>query len=104
MKIDNHNLEDKVFIIAELSANHGHDIEIAKKSILAAKNAGADAVKIQTYTADTITIDCNNEYFRNSKNFSSIKKLKDIFSNNKGQIDFVGIDNINFDLEATRKS
>lgn len=54
----------KVFIIAELSANHGHDINIAKETIKAAKNAGADAIKIQTYTADTLTIDCDNEYFR----------------------------------------
>ncbi|MDD3167993.1 MAG: pseudaminic acid synthase [Eubacteriales bacterium] len=51
-------------IIAEISANHGHDINIAKQTIKAAKEAGADAVKIQTYTADTITIDCDNEYFR----------------------------------------
>jgi pseudaminic acid synthase len=50
-------------IIAELSANHNHDIEIAKKSILAAKESGADAIKIQTYTADTLTINCSNEYF-----------------------------------------
>jgi len=55
--------EDSVFIIAEISANHGQDIEIAKKSILKAKEIGADAVKIQTYTADTITLDCQNDYF-----------------------------------------
>jgi len=55
--------KERIYIIAELSANHGHDIEIAKKSILAAKEAGADAVKLQTYTADTLTIDCDNEYF-----------------------------------------
>ena len=54
----------KVFIVAELSANHNHDINIAKKSIEEIKKAGADAVKIQTYTADTITIDCDNEYFQ----------------------------------------
>lgn len=52
------------FIIAELSANHGHDINIAKETIKAAKDAGADAIKLQTYTADTITIDCNNDYFK----------------------------------------
>lgn len=51
-------------IVAELSANHGHDVLIAKDTIKAAKEAGADAVKIQTYTADTITIDCDNEYFQ----------------------------------------
>ena len=49
-----------VFIIAELSANHNHKKEIALESIKAAKEAGADAVKIQTYTADTLTLDCNN--------------------------------------------
>lgn len=52
------------FIIAELSANHGHDINIAKDTIKAAKEVGADAIKIQTYTADTLTIDCDNEYFK----------------------------------------
>lgn len=57
---DNNN---RTFIIAELSANHNQDFEIAVKTIEAAANTGADAVKIQTYTADTITIDCNNEYF-----------------------------------------
>lgn len=56
--------KSRVFIIAELSANHGHDINIAKKTIKAAKEAGADAIKIQTYTADTLTIDCDNEYFK----------------------------------------
>jgi len=56
--------KQEVYIIAELSANHGHDIEIATKTIKSAKEAGADAIKIQTYTADTITIDCDNEYFQ----------------------------------------
>ena len=54
----------KTVIIAELSANHNHKKDIALKTIEAAKNAGADAVKIQTYTADTITLDCDNEYFQ----------------------------------------
>ena len=63
MKIGNFEIGSKVFIIAELSANHGHNIEIAKKTIKAAKESGADAIKLQTYTADTMTIDCNNEYF-----------------------------------------
>jgi pseudaminic acid synthase len=56
--------KDGVYIVAELSANHGQDINIAKETIKAAKYAGADAVKIQTYTADTITLDCDNEYFQ----------------------------------------
>lgn len=52
------------FIIAELSANHLQDFDLAKKTINAAHEAGADAVKLQTYTPDTITIDCDNEYFQ----------------------------------------
>ena len=53
-----------VFIIAEMSANHCGDIDLAKKIIAAAKDAGADAVKIQTYTADTITIDSKRDEFK----------------------------------------
>lgn len=51
------------YIIAEMSANHAGDIDNAKKIIRAAKEAGADCVKLQTYTPDTITIECDNEYF-----------------------------------------
>ena len=56
--------QSRTFIIAELSANHGHDINIAKETIKAAKEVGADAIKLQTYTPDTITIDSDNESFR----------------------------------------
>lgn len=52
------------FIIAEMSANHNHQKQIALDTIKAAKEAGADAVKIQTYTADTLTLNCNNKYFQ----------------------------------------
>ena len=52
------------YIIAELSANHNGDIECAFKSIEVAKKMGADAVKIQTYTPDTLTIDCDKEDFQ----------------------------------------
>ncbi|HFU75983.1 MAG TPA: pseudaminic acid synthase [Bacteroidetes bacterium] len=64
MKIGNFNLhKDGTFIIAELSANHGGKIEIAKESIKVAKEIGANAIKLQTYTADTITLDCDKEDF-----------------------------------------
>lgn len=53
-----------VYIIAEMSSNHMQDYQKAQKIIKAAKEAGADAVKLQTYTPDTITIDCNNQYFQ----------------------------------------
>ena len=52
-----------VFIIAELSANHNHEFDQAVLLIRAAKEAGAEAVKLQTYTPDTLTIDCDNKYF-----------------------------------------
>jgi pseudaminic acid synthase len=55
------------YVIAELSANHHQDIDQAIQLIRAAKEAGANAIKLQTYTPDTITIDCNNEYFRIGK-------------------------------------
>ncbi len=51
------------YIIAEMSANHAGDISRAKEIIHAAKEAGADCIKIQTYTPDTITIDCDLPYF-----------------------------------------
>jgi len=53
----------KPFIIAEVSANHGGSIQRAKDTILAAKKSGADAVKIQTYTPDTMTINSDKENF-----------------------------------------
>lgn len=56
-----------VWIIAELSANHNQDFDEAVRLIRAAKEAGADAVKLQTYTEDTLTIDCDNEFFRIGK-------------------------------------
>jgi pseudaminic acid synthase len=52
------------YIIAEMSANHAGSIENAKKIIDLAKEVGADCIKVQTYTADTITINCQNEFFQ----------------------------------------
>ncbi len=53
-----------VYIVAELSANHKQDFDAAAELILAAHEAGADAVKLQTYTPDTLTLNCDNEFFR----------------------------------------
>ena len=59
----NFNKINSVFIIAELSANHNGSLETAIKTIRAAKIAGANAIKLQTYTADTMTIDCKKTDF-----------------------------------------
>lgn len=65
MKIGKYQIGEKspVFIIAELSANHNGSIETAIETIKAAKRAGADAIKIQTYTADTMTVNCDKDDF-----------------------------------------
>jgi len=52
------------YVIAEMSANHNQDFEEAVRILQAAKDAGADAVKLQTYTPDTLTINSDREYFR----------------------------------------
>ena len=55
---------EKTFVVAEVSANHLQDYGRAEAIIKAAAQAGADAVKLQTYTPDTITLDCDNDYFQ----------------------------------------
>src|SRR5690606_33016061 len=66
MQIGNFNIgqESPVFIIAELSANHNGSLDVAIETIKAAKRAGADCIKLQTYTADTITIDSKKDDFK----------------------------------------
>ena len=59
----NVKMKNKVFIIAELSANHGNCLETALKTVEAAAEIGADAIKLQTYKADTITLDSKNKDF-----------------------------------------
>lgn len=66
MKIDSITIDENspAFIIAELSANHNGSLETALETVRAAKRAGADCIKLQTYTADTLTIDSNREDFQ----------------------------------------
>jgi len=71
---------DPCFIIAELSANHAGSKEIALETIRAAKRAGADCIKLQTYTPDTITLNCDKEDFViNQKTVWDGKKLYDLY-------------------------
>ena len=66
MKIQNYTIdkESPCLIIAELSANHNGSLDVAIETIKAAKRAGADAIKLQTYTPDTMTIDHDNSHFQ----------------------------------------
>jgi len=81
MKIHNRTVSNKSkpYIIAELSANHNGSINRAFESIKAANDAGADAVKIQTYTADTMTIDCNLDDFKIKGGFWNGRKLYELY-------------------------
>ncbi len=80
MKIANFKIgKQKTFIIAELSANHNGSLKVALETIKAAKRAGADAIKLQTYTADTITIDCNKEDFIIKGTIWDGQKLYDLY-------------------------
>ena len=56
-------MKGNVYIIAEISANHNNDFELAVKTVQAIAKTGADAVKVQTYTPDSLTLDVDNEYF-----------------------------------------
>ncbi len=81
IKIGNYSLDKNspAFIIAELSANHNGSIDIAKETIRAAKRAGANAIKFQTYTADTITLNCKKEDFKIHGTIWDGKYLHDLY-------------------------
>lgn len=79
------NLEKKFsehtpYFIAEMSANHGNDLGIALRTVDAAAEAGADCLKVQTYTADTLTLDCDKEYFKIKGGLWDGRKLYDLYS------------------------
>jgi len=58
------NQKQQTYIIAELSANHNNDYDLTVKTVEAMAKSGADAVKVQTYTADSLAIDVDNEYYK----------------------------------------
>lgn len=68
-----------VYVIAEMSANHGQRFDQAVELVRAAKVCGADAIKLQTYTPDTLTIDCDNEYFEIKGTLWSGRMLYDLY-------------------------
>ena len=74
-KIDN----NEVYFIAEMSANHGGELSNALEIVRQVADAGADCLKIQTYTADSLTIDCNNEYFQIHGGLWDGYKLYDLY-------------------------
>jgi len=81
MRIENREISENspVFIIAELSANHNGSLEVAIETIKAAKRSGADAIKLQTYTADTITLDSRKDDFKIKGTIWEGKNLHDLY-------------------------
>lgn len=82
IKCGNHYIGDDepVYVIAEISANHAGDIEVAKRIIHAAKAAGANCIKTQTYTPDTLTIDSHAKSFIIKNGTWQGEKLYDLYS------------------------
>ncbi len=69
----------EIYIIAEMSANHGGKLDNALEIVRQAAKSGADCLKIQTYTADTLTINCDNEYFQIHGGLWNGYKLYDLY-------------------------
>ena len=99
------------YIIAEMSANHAGSLERAKEIIHAAKESGADCIKIQTYTPDTLTIDCHNSYFQVEKGTWAGENLYSLYGKAytpwewqpllKEEADKVGIDFLSTPFDRT---
>lgn len=70
----------KVYFIAEMSANHANDLNVALQIVEEAARSGADCVKVQTYTQDTLTLNCDNEYFRITGGLWDGMKLYDLYA------------------------
>jgi len=100
-----------IYFIAEMSANHAGCLKNALDIVSAAKEAGADCIKIQTYTADTMTINCDNEYFRIKgglwDNYNLYKLYQEAYtpwewqSEIKAQADKIGIDFLSTPFDKT---
>lgn len=101
----------KIYTIAEMSANHAGKIENALEIVHAAAKAGASCLKIQTYTADTITINCHNAYFQVNGGLWDKENLYDLYSRAytpwewqgriKAECDKVGIDFLSTPFDNT---
>lgn len=99
------------YTIAEMSANHAQDYNKAIEIIHAAKESGADCIKIQTYTPDTMTIDCDNEYFQIKKGIWKGEKLYELYGKAytpwewqydlKKEADKIGIDFLSTPFDKT---
>ena len=83
MKIANFDTNKQVFIIAELSANHARNLETALQTIKAAKKAGADAIKIQTYTPDSLTLNSDKDDFLIKGGLWDKRKLYELYESAK---------------------
>lgn len=111
MRLNEYLTSGQVYIIAEMSANHAGKLENALEIVRRAKQAGADCLKIQTYTADTLTLDCDNEYFRIQSGLWKGYKLYDLYKEAytpwkwqpaiKAECDKVGIDFLSTPFDQT---